>query len=162
MPFPHAKKTPEEHARDKAKAEKMIANGLVQSWTDLGAAFNISGSAAAARFGPKGYGLRVPSQAVHENKAKSRGNVTIDVDAMTLALIDQLRGGVPRAKWITNFLVAQLPKVVSGSGEAPAAPPVDLAPVAEQLTSVSAAVELIGDDVTWIVESLRKALGEES
>ncbi len=53
--------TPQQHANDRAMAEELIAEGLVTTWKQLGAAFEISAQAANARFG-KQYGLRMPKR----------------------------------------------------------------------------------------------------
>ncbi len=54
--------TSEQHESDRALATELIQRGRVNSWQQLGTAFGISGQAAHARFGPKGYGLEMPKR----------------------------------------------------------------------------------------------------
>jgi hypothetical protein len=55
--------TNEQHETDRALAQELIERGRVATWLQLGTAFGISGQAAHARFGPKGYGLVIPKRA---------------------------------------------------------------------------------------------------
>ncbi len=104
-----ANKTPEEHASDKAMAEQLMAMGRIRTWAQLGKAFGISGQAAHARFGPKGYGLSMPKRG-----RQKRRMVSVSLGQQLHELVEQIRTDWPtedapsRARIVRLVLDAEL------------------------------------------------------
>lgn len=115
-----ATKTPQQHADDKALAEQLIARGRIRSWAQLGRAFGISGQAAHARFGPKGYGLTLPRR-----ERQDRKMVSVSLGPALDAHVEQIRATWPheeerppsRARVVRMVLAEQLPRYVQDAEE---------------------------------------------
>lgn len=58
--------TPEQAEEQLTLAKFLIEEGRVTNWKQLGQALGISRQAAAARFGPDGYGLEMPRNGYNE------------------------------------------------------------------------------------------------
>jgi len=102
--------TPEEHRRQADRALQLIGTGQVRTWVALGQAFGITGQAAHARFGPKGYGIRMPERVVSE-----RWKVSVTLDEVLHEMIEILRERYPederpsRAQVVRDILARELP-----------------------------------------------------
>ncbi len=78
--------SPERHERDRVEAAKLIADGTVTTWVELGARLGISGQAANQRFGRDGYGLAMPKPSRRYTEA-----VSASFAPATMARIQELR-----------------------------------------------------------------------
>lgn len=102
-------KTPDQHRTEAALAVELIETGRVRSWAGLGREFEISGQAAHARFGPKGYGIRMPPRVRQERRMVS---VSLDqaLNEMVGMLQDSWPGPRPsRAQVVRSILERELP-----------------------------------------------------
>lgn len=102
--------TPEQHRRQADRALHLIHTGRVATWVALGREFGITGQAAHARFGPKGYGIRMP-----EREPMERWKLSVTLDPALHEMIEILRDRFPddsrpsKAQVVREILARELP-----------------------------------------------------